>query len=60
VGIRVIVYLATRALSKGSRSLVRGLTRVYITSSYTRLARAIVLSTSAIIWSIYSEYIATD
>jgi hypothetical protein len=60
VGIGMIGYLAARALSKGSRSLVRGLTRAHATSGYTRLARAMVLSASAIIRSVYSEYIATD
>ncbi|PMD28802.1 hypothetical protein L207DRAFT_642860 [Hyaloscypha variabilis F] len=59
-GIGIIGYLAARALSKGSRSLVRGLTRAHATSSYTGLAGPMVLSATAVIRSVYSEYITTD
>jgi hypothetical protein len=69
VGIGMIGYLAASALSKGLRSLVRGLARVVqqilkfralAISNYTRLARSMVLSATAIMRSIYSEYITTD
>ncbi len=61
VGIGIIGYLAPSALSKGLRILVRGLARVVqqilkfralAISSYTRLARSMVLSATAIMRSI--------
>jgi hypothetical protein len=68
VGIGMIGYLAVSASSKGLRSLLRGLARAVqqilkfralAISGYTGLARSMVLSATAIMRSIYSEYITT-